>query len=84
MCFLGGWHPPVRCYWSLPPAPRPQQASELCPLSPWMGCLLGGKWEGLGTRFMDLGLRKRRVRMIRSWELEERRWDKHVGVGVGG
>ena len=51
----------------------PQQASELCPLSPWMGCLLGGKWEGLGTRFMDLGLRKRRVRMIRSWELEERR-----------
>lgn len=38
----------------------------------------------MGTRFMDLGLRKRRVRMIRSWELEERRWDKHVGVGVGG
>lgn len=74
-----GWSPPVVSFRSFPPA------SKLHSLRPWTGWLPGGDREGLGARFLDLGLRKRQVMCaVRSRGREEGRGDKQACVSVGG
>lgn len=52
-------------------------------LRPLDQMLVGGHWAGLGSRFMDLDLRKRQVMCRQVMGKEERRGDEQVCRGVG-
>lgn len=52
-------------------------------LRPLDQMLVGGHWVGLGSRFMDLDLRKRQVMCRQVMGKEERRGDEQVCRGVG-
>lgn len=63
--------------------PLPREGLQSILLRPLDQMLVGGHWAGLGSRFMDLDLRKRQVMCRQVMGKEERRGDEQVCRGVG-